>query len=640
MTVAATNIRSAMDVTSLRRYWHWILLVVGVVALQAAFSSVEEFPALLDNTFSDRIDAFGRWQQSARRTHWLFTGFFTPLSTGVGWTLDTVESFLLWLPWYVLPVAVFVVVARSQSRRTAIVAALAMSYPGLVGLWDVTIDTLALMTIAVVLSVLIGVPLGIWGALRPRAERIMRPVLDAMQTIPAPVYFLPMLMMFGIGRVPATFATVIYAMPPVVRLTTLGISEVPDQAVEASKMFGATPRQTMTKVQLPMALPSIMTGVTQTIMMALGIIVLAALLGAGGLGQEIMETLTLRRTGRGFASALAIVAIAMVLVRIGGAIAVSDRSRLPTRTTNLLALGGLAALTIIGTATGVTEFPEVWDVKVFDPIDNVVVWMRDNLRWLTKGFNDLIVGEFYVPMKDLLIETIAWPVLMFVGGWMGWRIGGRGLAVFNMSMMASIGLIGMWSLSLDTLIQVVAAVLISVAIAIPIGIWTGTSRRVEAILGPLLDALQTVPSLVYIIPAVIFFSVGIVPGIIASVLYAVVPGIRITSLGIREVPEEAIEASQVFGATPRQTMFGVRIPLAAPTIMAGINQVIMMVLAMVIISGLVGGGALGFATVSAVKRSNLGVGLEVGFAIVAIAMILDRTTRAIAERLQPPEALH
>ena len=340
MTVAATNIRSAMDVTSLRRYWHWILLVVGVAALQAAFSSVEEFPALLDNTFSDRIDAFGRWQQSARRTHWLFTGFFTPLSTGVGWTLDTVESFLLWLPWYVLPVAVFVVVARSQSRRTAIVAALAMSYPGLVGLWDVTIDTLALMTIAVVLSVLIGVPLGIWGALRPRAERIMRPVLDAMQTIPAPVYFLPMLMMFGIGRVPATFATVIYAMPPVVRLTTLGISEVPDQAVEASKMFGATPRQTMTKVQLPMALPSIMTGVTQTIMMALGIIVLAALLGAGGLGQEIMETLTLRRTGRGFASGLAIVAIAMVLVRIGGAIAVSDRSRLPTRTTNLLALGG------------------------------------------------------------------------------------------------------------------------------------------------------------------------------------------------------------------------------------------------------------------------------------------------------------
>jgi glycine betaine/proline transport system permease protein len=640
VTVAATTAARSTDYTWIRRYWHWVFLAVGVVALQVAFSWVDEFPALLDDTFSDRLDQFGRWQQSARRTHWLFTGFFTPLSTGVGWTLDTVESLLLWLPWYVLPVVVFLVVARSQSRRTAIVAALAMTYPGLVGLWDVTIDTLALMVIAVLLSVAIGVPLGIWGALRPGAERMMRPVLDAMQTIPAPVYFLPMLMMFGIGRVPATLATVVYAMPPVVRLTTLGIREVPPQAVEASEMFGAKPRQTMTKVQLPMALPTIMTGVTQTIMMALGIIVLAALLGAGGLGQEIMETLTLRRTGRGFASGLAIVAIAMVLVRIGGAVAETDRSRLPTRATNLLTLGGLAALTVIGTVSGVTEFPDVWDVKVFDPIDDVVVWMRDNLRWLTKGFNDLVVAEFYVPMKDLLIDTTAWPVLMFVGGWIGWRIGGRGLAVFNVSMMTSIGLIGMWALSVDTLIQVVAAVMIAVVIAVPVGIWTGTNRRVEAILGPLLDALQTVPSLVYIIPAVIFFSVGIVPGIIASVLYAIVPGIRITSLGISEVAEEAIEASKVFGATPRQTMFGVRIPLAAPTIMAGINQVIMMVLAMVIISGLVGGGALGFATVSAVKRSNLGVGLEVGFAIVAIAMILDRTTRAIAERLQPPKAMH
>lgn len=622
-----------------QRYRHWLVLAFGLVALQAAFSWVEQFPALLDHTFSDPLDAFGRWQQSARRTHPLFTGFFTPLSTGVGWALDTVESVLLWLPWFILPIAVYLAVARSRSRRVALVAGLAMVYPGLVGLWEVTIDTLALMTIAVLLSILIGVPLGIWGAVRPRAEKMMRPALDAMQTVPAPVYFLPMLMLFGIGRVPATFATVIYALPPVVRLTTLGIREVEGQAVEASAMFGASKRQTMLKVQLPMALPTIMTGVTQTIMMALGIVVLATLLGAGGLGQEIMETLSQRRTGRGIATGLAVVAIAMVLDRIGRAAVVTDRASLPSRKVTLIAIGTLAALTVAGFVTGNTEFPEVWDVKVFDPIDDAVVWARDNLSWLTRGFNDIVVGQFYVPIRDLLTETIAWPVLMFVGGWIGWRVGGRRLAIFTMAMMTAIGLIGMWALSIDTLTQVVAAVLLSVAIAVPIGIWAGRSRRVEAALGPVLDALQTVPSLVYIIPAVIFFTVGVVPGIIASVLYAIVPGIRITALGIREVPEESIEASQVFGATPRQTMFGVRVPLAAPTIMAGINQVIMMVLAMVIISGLVGGGALGFETVSAVKRSDLGIGFEVGFAIVAIAMILDRTTQAIAERLRPPKGI-
>ena len=202
-----------------------------------------------------------------------------------------------------------------------------MTYPGLVGLWEVTIETLALMAIAVLISVAIGVPLGIWAALRPRVESVLRPILDAMQTVPAPVYFIPMLLFFGIGRVPATIATVIYALPPAVRLTTLGIKRVPKPAVEASEMFGSTKRQTLFKVQLPMAMPTIMTGVNQTIMMALGIVVLATLLGAGGLGQEVMDGLSKRRTGRGLAAGLAIVAVAMVLDRIGRSVAESDRTK-------------------------------------------------------------------------------------------------------------------------------------------------------------------------------------------------------------------------------------------------------------------------------------------------------------------------
>lgn len=613
----------------------WAFGVVVALSLQLGFGTGTSFPAGLDNTFSGPIDDFGRWQQSARRTNLLFTGFFTPLSNAVGWALDTVEAVLLWVPWFVLPAAIFVTVWRTKGWRAALIPATVMVYPGLVGLWEVTIDTFALMIISVLIAVGVGVPLGMWGSRSKTAENIMRPVLDAMQTVPAPVYFLPMLMLFGIGRVPATFATVIYALPPVVRLTTLGIREVSPAAVEASEMFGATKRQTMRRVQLPMALPTIMTGVSQTIMMALGIVVLATLLGAGGLGQEIMETLSQRRTGRGFATGLAVVAIAIVLDRVGRAFAVTDRSRLPKPPVMVAAVAVLAAMTVVGSMAGFTEFPEVWSVKIFDPIDDGVVWIRDNLRWLTRGFNDIVVADFYVPVRDLLTETIAWPVLLWIGSFVGWRIGGVRLALFSLVMMIMVGLIGMWNPSLDTLTQVVAAVILSVAIAVPVGVWAGRNQRVEAALGPILDALQTIPSLVYIIPAVIFFTVGIVPGIVASVLYAIVPGIRITALGIREVPPESIEAAELFGATRRQTMIGVRIPLAAPTIMAGINQVIMMVLAMVIISGLVGGGALGFAAVSAVKRSDLGIGFEVGFAIVAIAMILDRTTGAIADRLRP-----
>ena len=614
------------------------LFVVVAALLQVLFSQLGylRFPASLDLTFSDPIDEFGAWQRSARKTNVVFTGFFTPLANLVGWVLDNVESFLLWVPWIVLPVAVFLIVARTRGLLAGLVPALALLYPGLFGLWEVTIDTLALMTVAIAISVLIGVPLGILGAVRPRAERIMRPLLDAMQTIPAPVYFMPMLLLFGIGRVPAAFATVIYALPPVVRLTTLGIREVPASVVEASEMFGATPRQTMMRVRLPLALPTIMTGITQTIMMALGIVVLATLLGAGGLGQEIMDTLNQRRTGRGIAAGLAIVAVAMVLDRLGRAVVVTDRAALPSRRTTMVAVAAVGVLVVVGRVAGMDSFPKVWSVSAFDPIDNGVTWIRDNLRWLTRGINDVVVSWFYVPIRDLLTETIAWPVLLFAGAYITWRIGGLRLALFSVSVMVMIGLIGLWELSLDTLTQVSAAVVLSVLIAVPVGVWAGRHRRVEAALGPVLDALQTIPSLVYIIPAVIFFTLGVVPGIIASVLYAIVPGIRITALGIREVSAASIEASQMFGATPRQTMLGVRVPLAAPTIMAGINQVIMMVLAMVIISGLVGGQALGFEAISAVKRSDLGRGFEVGFAIAGIAMILDRTTAALAARLRPP----
>ena len=621
-----------------RRWLPWAVLVGGFVALQVAFSSAV-VPVGLNSTFSDPLDELARWSQRNRRDHWLFTYIFNPITDFVRWGLDSVESLLLWVPWFVLPVIVFVLIARTGRWWSATAAGLALLYPGVFDLWEVTIETLALMTIAVVLCALIGVPLGVLAAFNRRTEQMLRPLLDAMQTVPAPVYFVPMALFFGIGAVPATLATVVFALPPVVRLTTLGIQEVSPQAVEASKMFGGSTMQTLRKVQLPMAMPTILTGIAQSIMMALGIVVLATLLGAGGLGQEVMDTLSQRRTGRGIATGLAIVSVAIVLERLGRAAASTDRVRVPRRVVWGV-VAGVVALVVIGRTMSWTSFPAVSDTKLFDPIDDAIDWVQENFRWLTRWINDTIVTRFYLPVRNTLTDRIAWPALVFLAGWIGWRLGGWGLAALNSVSLMVVGLIGMWELTLDTFTQVLAAVVVSVLIAVPVGVWAGRSRRVEAVLGPILDGLQTVPSLVYIIPAVTLFTVGVVPGIIASVLYAIVPGIRITALGIKQVAPESVEASQMFGATPRQTMLGVRVPLAAPTIMAGINQVIMMVLAMVIISGLVGGGGLGFETISAVKNSEVGLGFEVGLAIVLMAVVLDRGTQAIGHRLQPPTASH
>jgi glycine betaine/proline transport system permease protein len=617
----------------------WIVLAVGVVVLQVAFAAVETFPAAWDTLFSDPLDRLARWAQANRRTHPLFTAFFGPLTDALTWMLDGVQGFLEWLPWYVLPLAVgLLIVARTRQWKPAVVATAMMLYPGLVGLWTETMATLALMTISVLLCVVIGIPLGVWAAFRPGVERALRPVLDAMQTIPAPIYFLPMLLFFGIGPVPAAFATVVYALPPLVRLTTLGIRQVPGAAVEASEMFGSNRRQTLLKVQLPMALSTIMTGISQSIMMALGIVVLAALLAAGGLGQVILDALRQRATGRGLAAGLAIVAVAMVLDRAARAVAQTDRTRWLDRRTTLIALGALAALTVVGRVVGAVSFPDVFTTQLFDPVDQGVVWIRDNMSWLTRPFSDFVVASVYIPVRDFLTTAVAWPVLVFSAAWLGWVAKGWKLALFTGAAVVVMGLLGWWAASIDTLTQVMAAVVLSLIVALPLGIWAGRSARVETVLGPVLDTLQTLPSFVYMIPVVVWFTLGIVPGVIASVLYAMVPGVRITALGIRQVPTESLEASRTFGATRRQTMWGVRIPLAAPTIMAAVNQVIMMVLAMVIIAGLIGGGALGFEVINAVTRGEVGNGFEVGVAIALMAMILDRLTQAGAERLQPPAA--
>ena len=401
-------------------------------------------------------------------------------------------------------------------------------------------------------------------------------------------------------------------------------------------MFGASRRQTLFKVQLPMAVRTIVTGMSQTVMMALGIVVLATLVGATGLGSPILQSLNQRRPGRGLAAGFAIVAIALILDRISRAVAERDPTRRLPRNWLIGAVLAIGAAIVVGRSAGWSTFPAASDWTKFDPIDDAVNWVRDNFRPVTRWITDVVTTKLYLPPRDFMTDTLEWPVPIFVTAWACWRIRGIGLALFAALALTTIGLIGLWEPSIETLVQVIISTVLTLLVAIPLGVWAGLNRRLERMIGPVLDTFQTMPSLVYIIPCVVLFTVGVVPGIIATVVYAMVPGVRITALGIREVAEESIEASRTFGATPRQTLFGVRLPLAAPTIMAGINQVIMMVLAMVIIVGLVGGGGLGFMVTESLARSYFGQGFEVGLALVLMAMILDRFTEAWADRLKPP----
>jgi len=259
----------------------------------------------------------GNWVNVA--VDWLTVNlavFFDAISDVIRVILTNLEHFLYWLPWPVV-IAIFVLIAwRVTGWRVALFVGAGLYFMGALGLWEASMTTLALIVTAVAISLLIGIPLGIVAARYNTVWAVIRPVLDAMQTIPSFVYLIPAIMFFGIGNVPGVIATVIFAVPPAVRMTNLGIREVPSDVVEAAVAFGSTARQLLTKVQLPLARPTIMAGVNQTIMLALSMVVVAGLVGAGGLGEQIVRALGHVDVGRGTEAGLAILVIAIILDRI------------------------------------------------------------------------------------------------------------------------------------------------------------------------------------------------------------------------------------------------------------------------------------------------------------------------------------
>jgi glycine betaine/proline transport system permease protein len=261
-----------------------------------------------------------------------FRGGFDAFSAALGAVVKLLEDGLGAIPFVVMLV---ILVGLSLWRRGivfAVFVGLALEAIHFMGLWAQTTSTLALVIAATCFSLVIGVPLGIWGARSKRVELILRSLLDFMQTMPAFVYLIPAVILFGLGRVPAVIATVVFAMPPVVRLTTLGIRQVREELLEAGRSFGSTDSQLLWKIQLPNALPSIMAGVNQTIMMALSMVVIASMIGAGGLGEYVLSGIQRLDIGIGFEGGLGVVLLAIVLDRLTESFGVKSKKKVKSVT--------------------------------------------------------------------------------------------------------------------------------------------------------------------------------------------------------------------------------------------------------------------------------------------------------------------
>ena len=282
-------------------------------------SSIESDAVTLDRTVRDvtggAVDDSVDW--ITREASWLFDG----LSTAVTYALVNIEGALNWLPWPTLVVGLALVSFAVGRWSLLVFTSLALLFVGFMDLWENTMDTIALMVVAVFIAVSIGLPLGVLAARNRTADFVLRPILDGMQTMPSFVYLLPGILFFGLGKPAGIFATIIYAVPPVIRLTNVGIRQVSAETVEAARSFGASPSQILTKVQIPLALPTIMAGINQTTMMALAMVTIASLVAAGGLGDNVNRALQKNEPGNGLLAGLAIVFLAIIIDRLTQSVA-------------------------------------------------------------------------------------------------------------------------------------------------------------------------------------------------------------------------------------------------------------------------------------------------------------------------------
>jgi glycine betaine/proline transport system permease protein len=537
------------------------------------------------------------------------------------------------LPWIAVVGIAAALGYRFGGLRLSLVAGGSFLYLAVFGQWASAMTTLASIAIAVPLGVAGGMLLGIFGYRVPTAWRVMEPVLDLMQTVPIFAYLVPILFLFGFGPVAALIATMIYAMPPMVRVTMTALEAVPHEIVEYGTMAGTTRLQMLLKVMLPAARPQLLVGVNQVIMLSLNMVIIASMIGAGGLGYDVLTSLRRLDIGRGLEAGLAIVVLAIALDRLSQAYALQRGGRDQVRRFVIGILAFTAATYVLGLfVPAVATYPESLQISTAPFWSDAVRWFNIHFFDTMDAIKSALLLNVLIPIKRFMVAQ-TWLLVTAALAFAGWRLGGWRLATLVGALALFIAFNGQWEKAMVSVYLVGISVIGAAAIGVPLGIIGGLSNRVWRVLETVIDTLQTLPSFVYLIPVVMLFRVGDFTAMIAIVLYALAPAVRYTAHGIRNVQPTLIEAGTAAGCTPGQLLTKIRLPLATPVILLGINQTVMLALSMLVITALVGTRDLGQEVYIALTKADTGRGLVAGLCVAAIAIIADRLIQTAARRL-------
>ena len=574
--------------------------------------------------------------------------------------VETVVAFTSWdwidanpwaelpgIPWTIVTAGAIILGYKLNGKGLAIFAAITMIYISVFGQWKPSMETLSFVLVAAPISFLLGLALGIWSYRSKRVEAALNPILNVMQTMPHYSYIVVIMVMFGIGDHAGAIATIIFATPPMVRLTLLGLRKVSPEVVQAGKMSGCNEFQLLFKVLIPTARRDILIGVNQVIMQCLAMAVIASFIGAKGLGWNLLLALNQLRIGLALEAGICISLIAVLLDKMSLAWAHKQTDYFAhlnflQRHKYGLFFVGAVIVGLIFASFGSFYFKEGFNYLYEvphnkgisgEPFWNAGVdWIWDTFFYQLKIFNTWLIVDVLQPMRAVYLRMPIVATFVLVMG-TGYIIGGIRSALVVGGFTLFIALSPWWDRALVTAYMATFGVIVSAIIGTIVGSLCAQHKHSAKFILAICDILQTFPSFVYLIPVMMLFGVTDTSVLIAVIIYATIPATRYTVEGLRSVPPALQDAGSMSGVTRLQRLFKIEYPLAFPHIMLGINQTVVFALFMVIIGAMIGTEDLGQYILKALSDlKGAGKGLILGLCVAFIGLAVDNLIRTWAEK--------